>query len=148
MNNYVNYPKNYNYPNNKVNNVGIQQQNMNNYNPNTLYTPNEGFIRGNMFTNLYSPYEREEPFQIQPMNEQAEMLTNIDALTFATIDLNLYLDVNPNDQNAIELFNQYRRQKEQLANEYQNKYGPLVLSSESLNTYPWAWDNRPWPWEN
>ena len=32
--------------------------------------------------------------------------------------------------------------------EYENKYGPLVLDSNSLNTYPWAWDDKPWPWEN
>lgn len=146
MNSYNNYPKNYNYSNNKIANFNTTH--MNNYNSNNLYTPYEGFIRGNMFQNLYDPYKREEPFQIQPMNEQAEMLTNIDALTFATIDLNLYLDTNPNDQKAIELFNQYRRQKEELSNKYQSKYGPLVLSSEALNTYPWSWDNRPWPWEN
>ena len=32
-------------------------------------------------------------------------------------------------------------------NEYQNKYGPIVLSSDALNTYPWSWKNGPWPWE-
>ena len=62
--------------------------------------------------------------------------------------LNLYLDLHPQDGNAIDLFNQYRMQKESLTNEYESKYGPITLSSNSLNTYPWAWDNMPWPWDN
>lgn len=147
MNNYLNYPKNYNYQPNIIPNI-TPQPNMNNYNLQDLYNPYEGFIRGNMFPSLYDPYKNEKPYQIQPMNEQADMLTNIDALDFATIDLDLYLDTNPNDKKAIELFNQYRKQKEELLKQYENQYGPIVLSSDALNTYPWAWDNRPWPWEN
>lgn len=145
MNNYINYPKNYNYQPNMLPNMN--QQNMGNTKTN-IYSPYEGFIRGNMFKNLYDPYKMDKPFQIQPMNEQAEMLTNIDSLGFAMIDLNLYLDVFPDDKSALELFNQYRQQKNDLVKQYENKYGPIVLSSDALNMYPWAWDNRPWPWEN
>jgi len=143
MNNYMNYPKNYNYQPNMLPNM--QKQNMGN---NQLFSPYEGFIRGNMFKNLYDPYKMDRPFQIQPMNEQAEMLTNLDSLGFALIDLNLYLDVFPDDKNALEEFNQIRRQKEELLKQYEMKYGPIVLSSDALNVYPWAWDNKPWPWEN
>ena len=145
MNNYVNYPKNYNFQTNMMQN---KMYHMNDCNSNNLFNPYEGFIRGNMFPNLYDPYKNQKPFPIQPANEQAEMLTNLDALGFAMIDLNLYLDVNPDDRSAIDLYNQYRNQKEKLMNEYQSKYGPILLSSQALNTYPWAWDNRPWPWEN
>ena len=63
-------------------------------------------------------------------------------------DLNLYLDIYPDNKNAINLFNQYRMQKENLTNEYESTYGPITLSRNSLNTYPWAWDNMPWPWDN
>ena len=139
MNNYYNYP-NYNYQN-KV-------QNQMNYNNPKLYNPYEGFIRGNLFPNLYDGYKDYKPFQINPMNEQAEMLTNIDSLGFATIDLDLYLDINPNDQNAIGLFNQYRKEKEELIKNYELKYGPLLLNSEALNSVPWMWNDRPWHWEN
>ena len=76
------------------------------------------------------------------------MLTYIDSLCFACIDLGLYLDVFPNDHSAIDLFNQYRNQKNNLVNEYQNKFGPLFLNSDSLNSIPWAWNDRPWPWES
>ena len=143
MNNYINYPKNYNYQTNMLPNM--PHQNMVN---NQLFTPYEGFIRGNMFKNLYDPYKLDRPFDIQPMNEQAEMLTSLDSLGFALIDLNLYLDVFPDDKTALETYNQYRKQKEELLKKYENKYGPIVLSSDALNVYPWAWDNKPWPWEN
>ena len=133
--NYMNFPNKYNYQANMLPNKEI-------------YTPYEGFIRGNMFQNIYKPYKLDRPYQIEPMNEQAEMLTNIDALCFALIDLNLYLDVFPNDKKAVDIFNQYRMQKNELQRQYENKYGPLVLTSDALNTYPWAWDNKPWPWEN
>ena len=144
MNNYPNF-KNFDY-NNLVNQ--IKNVNANNNQSNNLYDPYNGLIRGNMFQNLYDPYKIREPFEIRPMNEQANLLTNIDALGFASIDLNLYLDVYPNDKNAIDLFNQYRTKKNELIKQYESKFGPLQISSDSLNSYPWAWDDKPWPWEN
>lgn len=131
MNNYPNF-KNYNM-----------------YSKTTsLYDPYNGFIRGNMFKEIYDPYKNNEPFDIKPMNEQAKLLTDIDALCFAITDLNLYLDVNPNNQDAINLFNQYREEKENLTKEYESMYGPITLDSNSLNSYPWGWDDMPWPWDN
>ena len=147
MNNYVNFPNNNDYLANILPNNPTPQVN-NNYQQGNIYDPYQGFIRGTMFPSLYDSYKMDRPFEIQPMNEQAQMLTNIDALTFATIDLDLYLDVNPNDQRAIELFNQYRSQKQEIMKAYENKFGPLTLSSDALATYPWVWNDRPWPWEN
>ena len=147
MNNYLN---NYSYMSN-YNKKNYQKYVDDNYNKTMnkpmLYDPYQGFIRGNMFQNLYDSYKIKEPYEIKPMNEQAEMLTYIDSLCFACIDLGLYLDVFPNDRSAIDLFNQYRNQKKDLIEEYESKFGPLLLNSDSLNTYPWAWDDRPWPWE-
>lgn len=145
MNNYLNYPINYNYQANILPNMHSNQNLMQN---NNLYNPYEGFIRGNMFPELYESYKKINPFQIQPMNEQAEILTNLDALGFAITDLNLYLDVFPDDNNALQLFNKYRMQKEELLKQYETKYGPILLNSDALNKYPWQWNNRPWPWEN
>ena len=161
MNNYPIF-KNYNYTNpnmmsdlNMYNNQNNSFENMYNKQQmsvkntsNNLYDPYNGFIRGNMFKNLYDPYKLNEPYDVKPMNEQAKLLTNIDALGFAMIDLNLLLDVYPNNQETINLFNQYRKQKESLTNEYESKYGPITTNSDSLNSYPWAWDDMPWPWDN
>lgn len=130
-----------NYPNfNKDN-----QNSSLNYN---LYDSYNGFIRGNLFKNLYDPYKLKVPFDIKPLNDQAELLTIIDSLCFSMTDLNLYLDVYPNDRNAIELYNKYRIEKEELTKKYESQYGPITLNSDSLNSYPWSWNNIPWPWEN
>jgi len=157
MNNYPNF-KNYNvYTNsNMMNMYNEQKTSFNNQyknqnkmnNKNSLFDPYNGLIRGNMFKSLYDPYKSGEPYEIKPMNEQAELLTNIDALSFAMIDLSLLLDINPNDQEVLSLFNNYREQKEILTKDYEAMYGPITLDSDSLNSYPWAWDNLPWPWDN
>jgi spore coat protein JB len=133
----------YNYANNNYNQPLYNQ----NIQDKQIYDPYNGFIRGNMFPELYNSYKLNKPLEITPMNEQAELLTYVDALTFAMIDLNLYLDVYPNDREALELFNQYRMQTDEYTKKYESKYGPLELTSNSLNTFPWAWDNAPWPWE-
>ncbi|MDO4962981.1 MAG: spore coat protein CotJB [bacterium] len=159
MNNYPNF-KNY-YPYNNMNNNTNLNYNMynkndintyemqdNSKNAESLYDPYNGFIRGNLFKSLFDPYKIKEPYDVKPMNEQAKLLTNIDALCFAMTDLNLYLDIYPDSRDAINLFNQYREEKKNLTDEYESKYGPISLDSKSLNSYPWSWDNMPWPWDN
>ena len=159
MNNYPNF-KNFNYTdmynmnnsfNNDYENVLYNMFNSTNNSPkssNSLYDPYNGFIRGNLFKDLYDPYKQEEPYEIKPMNEQAKILTNIDALGFAMTDLNLYLDVNPNNKEAINLFNEYKLEKKKLVKDYESRFGPLTIESDSLNTFPWSWNNMPWPWDN
>lgn len=115
-------------------------------NPNEVYDVYGGFIRGNMFPDLYNTYKNSKPFEIQPMNEQAELLTYLDAYSFAAHDLNLYLDNNPNDGDMIRLFAEYSNKANQIQKEYEQKYGPLFVDAST--TYPWAWNDSPWPWEN
>ena len=141
MNYYQDY---YNYENNNYNQPLYKE----NYNKKNIYDPYNGFIRGNLFPDLYNTYKISNPYNIEPMNEQAKLLTEIDSLCFALIDLNLYLDINGNDKDIINIYNQYLNKKNNLLNMYQKKYGPITLDSESLNKNPWSWDNSPWPWEN
>lgn len=119
----------------------------NNDNLNNLYNPYDGFIRGNMFPNLYDSYKLTSPYNVEPLNEQATLLTYIDTYLFAAHDLNLYLDNFPNDHNAIELFNKYRKEYNNYLDEYQSKYGPLLINSDAMESFPWAWINEPWPWD-
>ena len=151
MNNYYDFKDYYeemiNTPFNNLtpNSFNIKKQN--NIESSLLFNPYQGFIRGNLFKNLYDPYISSEPFEIKPINKQAEMLTDIDALSFAMIDLNLYLDVYPNDSEKIELYNNYLNQKEELIKKYEKEYGPLTTMSKELGKAPWAWDDKPWPWK-
>ena len=111
---------------------------------NSLYEPYQGFIRGNMFKKLYDQYGK--LYEIKPINEQAELLTYIDMFDFACIDLSLYLDIYPNNQQIINLYNQIKNEKNNIINKYESNYGPLMLNN-SLNENYWLWDNSPWPWE-
>ena len=128
---------NYNcYPNN-------MDRDMNNP---KFFTEKEGYLRGNMFRNLYSQYKNYEPAILRPTNEQEEMFLRMSEKEFAAHDLNLYLDLYPNDGNALDLFNKYRKEANRLMMEYEEKYGPILISSDSLNTSPFLWQTLIFPW--
>ena len=151
MNNYPNADQYYINQNvnqnvNSEKNLNYNKCNYNQTNPVNLYDSYAGFIRGNMFPDLYNSYKISKPFDIQPMNEQAELLTYLDALSFAMTDLNLYLDNFPENRQMIDLFNQYKMEESKIMNEYESKYGPLFASSNNSNN--WDWVRNPWPWEN
>ena len=145
MNNYPNYNQGLNVPSNNYN---FNKCNYLQKNPTNLYDSYAGFIRGNMFPDLYNTYKISKPFDIEPLNEQAERLTFIDSLCFACIDLNLYLDNFPNNKELSNLFRQYVEEKERAIKEYEQKYGPLFVDNSVDNSNNWRWNSIPWPWEN
>ena len=134
----------YNYSNNNYNKPMFTKDES----PASLYDPYNGFIRGNMFPSLYNSYKLNKPLDITPQNDKEALLLYLNATSFAAHDINLYLDIYPDDRDMIELFNQYKMEANKLMGEYQNKYGPLVVNSEATNKIPWSWDDNPWPWEN
>jgi len=73
------------------------------------------------------------------------MLREVMAADFAVIDLNLYLDTHPNDQQAVMYFNNAVKRAKMLRDNYERLYGPLTATS--ANTTPWPWINNPWPWD-
>lgn len=114
-------------------------------NMNELYEPYQGFVRGNMFVKSYDNYGK--VYDVKPMNEQAELLTYIDIYDFVMMDLDLYLDVHPNDTNIISLYNNIKKEKGNVVRKYEECYGPLTLDGDGLNGTPWGWTVYPWPWE-
>lgn len=118
---------------------------MNNSQP-SLYTPEEGYNKGNLFANLYNQYKNYKPAKIVPKNEQDALLLELSQYSFAAHELNLYLDLFPNDVTMLTLFNDYRTRANELTKEYENKYGSLTVASDNLgNTF--LWEKQPWPWE-
>ena len=65
---------------------------------------------------------------------------------FAAHDLNLYLDLHPQDGNMLEVFNQYRKEANSLLEEYESKYGPINTSSNTLDNSPFSWAIDSFPW--
>lgn len=139
---YDNRLDTYNYVNNNYN----QPMYTEDVNSKKVYDPYQGFIRGNMFPTLYNGYGIKN-LDINPTNEQARMLTTLSALEFAAHDINLYLDLHPEDRDMVELYNQYRIESNELRDKYENAYGPILASSNATNQIPWNWKNSPWPWE-
>jgi spore coat protein JB len=78
---------------------------------------------------------------------QWEFLKKLQELDFVLVELNLYLDTHPGDQQALEQYNWYALERSKLAHEYETQYGPLRNFGQSMNQYPKSWDEGPWPWE-
>ena len=111
-----------------------------------LFNPKEGFERGNMFTNLYQKYKNYRPASLKANTEKERLLLNLQALCFAAHDLNLYLDLHPEDQSMLTLFNDYQRKITEISKEYEQKYGPLLVSNNTNNN-SFDWVTEKWPWE-
>ncbi|MCI5967374.1 MAG: spore coat protein CotJB [Tenericutes bacterium] len=133
--------------NNLTNNMP-DNNNLNNMinNNQKLAGPYEGFIKGNLFNNLYNQYKSYRPTRLSPNNEQAELLLNVDQTTFAAHELKLYLDIYPNDTNMINLYNEYQKIASEQIKAYERKYGPLLADSPSANN-SFSWEAYSWPWE-
>lgn len=116
----------------------------NNNNLAGLYT---GYVRGNMFPSLYDQYKNYQPAMLNPKTEKEQYLLDLNQIQFAMHDIHLYLDNYPNNTSMIDEFNKNREMYNQMLQDYQKKYGPINITSDSLNMTPWQWDNNPWPWE-
>ena len=81
-------------------------------------------------------------------SNRRELLARISEYHFACIELNLYLDNNPNDINAIQSYNEYIDKFMQAKCAYEDEYGPLTNFGYVPSSYSWQWVDNPWPWDN
>ncbi len=82
------------------------------------------------------------------MNVRQELLNQIRAIEFMTVELNLYLDTHPCDMRALKEYNMYTQQLMTLKAQYERQYGPLSNFGTALNQgMSWRWIEEPWPWE-
>ena len=123
--------------------INNNQNKQNNQNIMPIY---EGYIKGNLFSDLYDQYLNYQPAKLIPNNEQAELLLNVNQTTFAAHELKLYLDIYPNDSNMIQLYNEYQKKASDAIKAYERKYGPILADSPS-NTNDFSWEAYAWPWE-
>lgn len=130
----------------KTNYMPTNQSN-NNYN-NQILEPYEGLIRGNLFANLYDPYKNYKIQKLNPKTESSALKNQWQQYNFALTDLSLYLDLNPNDQNALALYNQYNQILKQIEEKYNSMYPPLSQNSIYITkNNNWNWLTASWPWE-
>jgi len=140
-NNFYNIPEDWYKEFNNTFNIYDKTNNTN------LSEPKEGFLRGNLFNNLYDPYKNYKYGVLKSTNAKEELLYNILMYKFALIELNLYLDTHPNNQEILNLYKKYLMEEKKLCNQYEKSYGPLTVDGENLGTNSWNWIKSPWPWE-
>ena len=75
---------------------------------------------------------------------QKTALLELQQLSFSLVDLNLYLDTNPANQQAVNDYNQLFEQYWEAKASYELQYGPMNNFGHCPATYPWSWINDPW----
>lgn len=110
-----------------------------------VLSPRQGLNLGNMFASEYDRYKNYRPKELKADNPKEAMLLRIRELSFAMNDLNLKLDLDPNNQDYFNLFKSYAKELNNLMNEYAEKYDILELNQDVKNNYTWF--KNPWPWE-
>ena len=122
-------------------------------NTNTLYNYDNfgeldlenGYYLGNIFVNTYKPYKNYKQNKLYGYSEQQKLLLKISKLDFILNDLNLYLDINPNDDKMFKIFKKTAIELDNLKKEYYDKYQVLELCKDLKNKYTWL--DNPWPWD-
>lgn len=79
------------------------------------------------------------------MNKK-QLLQWIDQVSFAVIEITLYLDTHPDDKEALAFFDKYIEERRRAVGIYCKQYGPLVIDCID-NSNPWCWATDPMPWE-
>ena len=103
-----------------------------------------GYIYGTVFSNIYKPYKNYSVYSINPSNEEERLKLKIMEEAFIVNDLNLYLDLNPDNEYVYSVFKKHYELLNSYKHDYQNKYGSICLNSQK-NSYDWL--NGKWPWE-
>ena len=104
-----------------------------------------GFYLGNIFTDTYKSYKNKKPKRINAYSERDKLLLKIQELDFIINDLNLYLDINPNDKKLYDIFKGVAIKLDKLKEEYYKKYQVLELCKDINNKYTWL--DNPWSWD-
>ncbi len=73
-----------------------------------------------------------------------KLLRRVSALGFAMYEYRLFCDTHPDNAEAREMFESYRKKYEAVKEEYEKQFGPLSLNG--YNSDEWLKD--PWPWDN
>ncbi|MDZ5473626.1 spore coat protein CotJB [Bacillus sp. 31A1R] len=73
-------------------------------------------------------------------------MEEIQTVDFVLVELTLYLDTHPNDQQAIYQYNQFAQYSKQVKQKFEEKFGPLQQGSLN-NSNQWSWNSTPWPWQ-
>lgn len=128
-----------------VNNEDVLKRYFNLEKKSNLLEPKEGLILGNIFFDMCEPYKNYKPREIVATTEEEKLMCKIRELSHAVGDLNLYLDLYPEDREVYNLFRKYMNELNELTCLYSEKYEVLELNKDVNGSY--TWESGLWPWE-
>ena len=80
---------------------------------------------------------------------RTELMNKIKELDFAVVDLNLFLDTHPYDEDALKMLTMLSSALKSYKYDYAKKYGPLLVTDATNNTpFDWVAPENKWPWHN
>ncbi len=79
------------------------------------------------------------------MTSKNDLLRQIQQFNFAMIELALYLDNQPDCQNALAMYARVRMEYLRVRKEYEDRYGPLSYDGIDTAGNGWSWLDGPWP---
>lgn len=74
-----------------------------------------------------------------------DLLKRLQALAFAKVECELYLDAYPECAAALEYYQNLIDEYAKLVEIYENTVGPI--RQESIKGDRWTWVDTPWPWQ-
>ncbi len=80
-------------------------------------------------------------------NEQKVLSNRLKVSGFILLEVGLYLDTHPTDQDALAYYKKYNDIYNQTKKEYIEKYGP-IMQTDYNGGDRWDWVDGPWPWEH
>lgn len=104
-----------------------------------------GFVKGNMFECEYSEYKHYKPRMPKTTCERSAKLYRIMELNFVITDLNLWLDLHPDDEKVFAAFKEYCALLCKHEADFIKKYGPIELAQNVFDKNQWV--KGPMPWE-
>lgn len=111
-----------------------------------LFDPEEAFMLGNLFKDLYMSYRGFSNYCLRPQNQRQQALLAVQINDFAAHEINLYLDMHPNNQRMAQLYTEFAKKAKEAKKAFESIYGPLSVQ-DSSNQIPFEWVQGPWPWE-
>ena len=107
---------------------------------NNMFNENDSLIKGTIFANDYKPYKNYKESNINVSNDKENLLLNIYRYDFMINDLNLFLDLHPDDTNVYNLFKEYSKRLKYYVELYESRYGSINLIDDNYNSYLWYKD--------
>ncbi len=75
-----------------------------------------------------------------------QMMEWVQMLGFCVVDMQLYLDTHPDDEEAFEYFKEAVEAYEEAKEKFEANFGPLT-GSATAKQERWNWSDMPLPWE-